>query len=141
MQGEINQAAGSGALEAVERSVLVASRWLELGMETIGALVILIGVVLSVYRFFLHFRDERPVNFNRVRLTLGKYLALALEFQLGADILATAIAPTWELIGKLGAIAAIRTVLNYFLSKEIEAEQRREEENRERGAAGAEKTE
>ncbi|HEX8734909.1 MAG TPA: DUF1622 domain-containing protein, partial [Pyrinomonadaceae bacterium] len=84
-------------------------------------------VVLAIYLFILHFRDEQTSNFNRIRLTLGKYLALALEFQVGADILSTAIAPTWEQIGKLAAIAAIRTLLNYFLSKELENERKREE--------------
>jgi uncharacterized membrane protein len=47
---------------------------------------------------------------------------LALEFQLGADILSTAIAPSWDEIGKLGAIAVIRTGLNYFLSIEMREE-------------------
>jgi uncharacterized membrane protein len=51
-------------------------------------------------------------------------LALALEFQLGADILSTAIAPSWEQIGKLGAIAVIRTALNFFLSKEMAQERK-----------------
>jgi uncharacterized membrane protein len=51
-------------------------------------------------------------------------LALALEFQLGADILSTAIAPSWEQIGKLGAIAVIRTALNFFLSKEMQDERK-----------------
>jgi len=57
---------------------------------------------------------------------LGKYLVLALEFQVGADILSTAIAPSWEQIGKLGAIALIRTMLNYFLTRELAEEQKRE---------------
>ena len=47
------------------------------------------------------------------------YLSLALEFQLAADILSTAIAPTWEELGKLGVTATIRTALNYFLSREM----------------------
>jgi uncharacterized membrane protein len=54
-----------------------------------------------------------------VRLQLGRWLSLALEFELAADILRTAIAPTWEEIGKLAAIAALRTLLNYFLEREI----------------------
>ena len=53
------------------------------------------------------------------------YLALALEFQLGADILSTAVAPSWDQIGKLGAIAVIRTLLNYFLTREMREEQSR----------------
>ena len=49
---------------------------------------------------------------------------MALEFQLGADILSTAVAPTWNEIGKLGVIAVIRTTLNYFLSREMQEERR-----------------
>jgi len=40
---------------------------------------------------------------------------------LAADILATAIAPTWDEIGKLAAIAALRTALNYFLERELDS--------------------
>ncbi len=55
-----------------------------------------------------------------MRLRLPRWLAVALEFALAADILRTAIAPSWEDIGKLAAIAALRTLLNYFLQREIE---------------------
>lgn len=68
----------------------------------------------------------QQANFNAIRLSLSRYLALALEFQLGADILSTAIAPSWQEIGKLGAIAFIRTGLNYFLSREMREESRTE---------------
>ncbi len=44
---------------------------------------------------------------------------MALELLLAADILATAIAPTWDDIGKLAAIAVLRTALNYFLEREL----------------------
>jgi uncharacterized membrane protein len=57
-----------------------------------------------------------------VRLRLGRFLALGLEFQLASDILRTAIAPTLREIGELAAIAAIRTALNYFLGREIREE-------------------
>jgi uncharacterized membrane protein len=55
-------------------------------------------------------------------MTLGKWLAVALEFELAADILNTAVTPTWSDIEKLAAIAALRTALNYFLEREIRAE-------------------
>ena len=128
-QVEIQNLAEKGAFEAVENIIVAAVQWLRLGVEAVGALIICIGVILAVYQFLLHFRGEQPGNLNRVRLTLGKYLALALEFQVGADILSTAIAPSWEQIGKLAAIAAIRTLLNYFLTKELENERRRETES------------
>ena len=118
-----------GAFESVELTTNAAVQWLRLAVEAVGALVIGIGIVLAIYQFAAHFKDEASSNFNRVRLTLGKYLALALEFQVGADILSTAIAPSWEQIGKLGAIVVIRTLLNYFLTKELENEREREGQN------------
>ena len=54
-----------------------------------------------------------------LRVQFGGTLAISLELLLAADILRTAVAPNWEDIGKLAAIAAIRTVLNYFLEKEL----------------------
>lgn len=61
-----------------------------------------------------------------IRLTLGRWLALALEFLLAADILMTAVAPTWEEIGQLAAIIVIRTALNFFLQREIDVSLARE---------------
>lgn len=128
------------AFESVEKTVIAAVQWLRLGVEAVGALVIGVGVILAVYQLIAHFKDEQPSNFNRVRLTLGKYLALALEFQVGADILSTAIAPSWEQIGKLAAIAVIRTLLNYFLTKELTEEQKRENQIVPREASQAAET-
>jgi uncharacterized membrane protein len=62
---------------------------------------------------------------SEIRITLGRWLALALELALAADILRTVMIPTWDEIGKLGAIVVLRTVLNYFLEREIEQEQKK----------------
>ena len=96
--------------------------WLKLVVETIGALIIALGVIVAVSTFIRAWIVQRYADFNKVRLTLARYLALALEFQLGADILSTAVAPSWDQIGKLGAIAVIRTVLNFFLMREMREE-------------------
>jgi uncharacterized membrane protein len=50
----------------------------------------------------------------------GVWLLLGLEFELAADIIGSVISPTWKDIGELGAIAVIRTFLNYFLEKDLE---------------------
>lgn len=131
-QENLSAIAETNTFETVEQTVVNAVGWLKLGIEAIGALIICVGVALAIYQFITHFRDKQPDNFNRVRLTLGKYLALALEFQVGADILSTAIAPSWEQIGKLAAIAAIRTLLNYFLTRELAEERKREEKDLEK---------
>ncbi|MFB6276355.1 MAG: DUF1622 domain-containing protein, partial [Halothece sp.] len=63
-----------------------------------------------------------PLNFIQIRLTFGMWLALALEFQLGADILTTTMSPSLDALIQLAVIAVIRTFLNYFLNKELEGE-------------------
>ncbi|CAN3128478.1 DUF1622 domain-containing protein [Mycobacterium sp. smrl_JER01] len=93
-------------------------------IEACGAVVIMIGAVVAVAKFVLAL-GRRDINqFSAVRLTLARFLVLGLEFQLAADVLRTAISPSFEEIGKLAAIAAIRTALNYFLNREIAQEQR-----------------
>jgi uncharacterized membrane protein len=114
---------------AVEITVINLVQWLRLAIETIGALVIGLGMVTSAYQF-AQTLWRRSQDYNAIRLTLARYLALALEFQLGADILSTAIGPTWTQLGKLGAIAVIRTGLNYFLMREMREGQGREKAER-----------
>ena len=106
----------------VEGAVVNLVLWLKLFVEATGAAVIGVGVVTVLYKFARSFAAPHLVRYNEIRLTLARFLALALEFQLGADILSTAVAPTWEQIGKLGAIAVIRTALNYFLTREMRDE-------------------
>ena len=116
--------------ELTERTVQQAVQWLRLAIETTSAIIIALGLVIALYAFvraFARQRDPRYAaeGYNGVRLTLARYLALSLEFQLGSDILSTAIAPTWTQIGKLASIAVSRTALNYFLGREIREESAR----------------
>jgi uncharacterized membrane protein len=108
-----------GAETAIVNSVL----WLKLLVESVGALVIGIGMVASFVEFARTYVTHRIRDSSSVRQTLARYMALALEFQLGADILATSVAPSWDMIGKLGAIAVLRTALNYFLAREMAQEE------------------
>ncbi len=110
-------------LTHVEKAVISAVLWLKLGVETIGAVIIALGILSAGWLLTKALVRRQTADFTAIRLTLARYLALALEFQLGADILSTAIAPSWEQIGKLGAIAVIRTALNYFLTKEMHEEE------------------
>jgi uncharacterized membrane protein len=106
----------------VESTIINLVQWLKLIVETTGAAIIGLGVVTAAYQFVRALATPRLVNYNPIRLTLARHLALALEFQLGADILTTAVAPSWDQIGKLGAIAVIRTALNFFLTREMREE-------------------
>lgn len=106
----------------VEGTIINLVQWLRLAIETTSAIIICIGILVAIYGLIRILIPPHLKGYNQVRLTLARYLALALEFQLGADILSTAVAPTWDQIGKLGAIAVIRTALNYFLTREMREE-------------------
>jgi uncharacterized membrane protein len=109
---------------SVEPTIVNLVSWLKLMVELTGAVIIAIGIGLAFTAFVRVLMASEPENYNKIRLLLARYLALALEFQLGADILSTAISPSWDQIGKLGAIAVIRTALNYFLSMEMREERK-----------------
>ncbi len=110
-------------MDSAEHLVILGVQWLKLAVEITGALIVGLGFLIAAGQFARVAAAHQTANFTAIRLVLARYLALALEFQLGADILSTAIAPSWQQIGKLGAIAIIRTGLNYFLSKEMQEEQ------------------
>ena len=105
-----------------EHVVQLVIHWLRLAVESTGAAVIALGFLIALVAFVRALATGKAADFNAIRLVLARYLAMALEFQLGADILSTAVAPSWTEIGKLGAIAVIRTGLNYFLSQEMKEE-------------------
>ncbi|MFI2511723.1 DUF1622 domain-containing protein [Streptomyces sp. NPDC018972] len=108
-------------------------------VEAAGALIIFVGAAWAFGQFLLAGVRGGGVGrqFNRIRLSLGRFLALGLEFQLAGDVLRTAIAPSFTEIGQLAAIAAIRTALNYFLSREIANERAEIERERRKEADGS----
>ena len=94
-----------------------------LGVELTAALLIGYGALEAVVSLFIPRPRTSGKPFAKRRqifLRFGVWLLLGLEFELAADIVRSAISPTWTEIGQLGAIAAIRTVLNYFLEKDLE---------------------
>ena len=108
--------------DSIEGTIIVAVRWVKLGVEIFGAGLVTLGVCLAILHLGRTLVARKPADFTATRLILARHLALALEFELGADILGTAISPSWDQIGKLGAVAVIRTGLNYFLSMEMKRE-------------------
>jgi uncharacterized membrane protein len=97
------------------------------GIEIAAAVIIGFAAVEALLKALpLFVRQGLPQKLKmEVRLSLGRWLALGLEFALGADILRTAVAPTWHEIGQLAAIAVLRTGLNYSLEREIYREEQR----------------
>ena len=98
------------------------ARYVALGIEAAAALLLLAGAVeVLIHVLSPAFAKESSPGIRRgAWVRFAVWLLLGLEFELAADIIRTAISPTWTDIGQLGAIATIRTVLNYFLEKDIE---------------------
>jgi uncharacterized membrane protein len=106
-------------------------------VEACGALVIVVGALWAFVGFVrVGLLRRGPGAFIPVRLTLGRFLALGLEFQLASDVLRTAVAPSFRELAQLAAVAAIRTALNYFLGKEIAQERVEVAHERADGPAG-----
>jgi uncharacterized membrane protein len=123
-------------VEAImEEHLVTAVGYLKLAVEAVGAAIVGFGALATVTVYFLSLFGIRKRSYTEIRLFLGRYLALGLEFQLGSDILSTAVAPTIAEVKILAAIAVIRTALNYFLSKEIERERQEVEAARRTEAA------
>lgn len=119
----------------MEEHLVTAVGYLKLAVEAVGAAIVGFGALATVVVYLLSLFGIRKRSYTEIRLFLGRYLALGLEFQLGSDILSTAVAPTIAEVKILAAIAVIRTALNYFLSKEIERERQEVEAARRTEAA------
>lgn len=87
-------------------------------VEILAAVIIGIAVIKTLLNYFALLRTSKNSK-EEIRVQFGSSVAVSLELLLGADVLATAVAPSWEDIGKLAAIAIIRTLLNYFLEREL----------------------
>src|SRR5689334_1705603 len=96
----------------------------EVLLNAISLLCIVAGVILSLIRGIRKRRasaNDHPLH-TYFRMIFGGWLVVALEFQLAADIVGTIVSPTTAHLIELGAIAVIRTFLNYFLGRELSEE-------------------
>ena len=88
-------------------------------VEILAAVIIGGAVIKTIYRYFSLLRSSSKITTEQIRVNFGTSVAISLELLLGADVLVTAVTPGWSDIGKLAAIAGIRTLLNYFLEREL----------------------
>jgi len=90
-------------------------------IDTMALIIVAIGTV-EAFLTGLWVALPAPASHNRFREILvryGRWLVAGLTFQLAADIIGTSIAPSWQEVGQLGAIAVIRTFLNFFLERDL----------------------
>ena len=92
-------------------------------LEVLSVLMIAIGGAQAAYAALWPLLTGRATQGARRHawLEFARWLVLGLEFMLAADIVRTVITPTWQDIGQLAAIAVIRTFLNFFLERDLEA--------------------
>jgi uncharacterized membrane protein len=90
-------------------------------IDAMASVVVITGTleafVTGLWASFPAPASHRP--FRTILVRYGRWLVAGLTFQLAADIIGTSIAPGWEELGQLGAIAVIRTFLNFFLERDL----------------------
>ncbi|MDM0114965.1 DUF1622 domain-containing protein [Variovorax sp. J22R133] len=126
-------------LEALEASLHEFAHFVALAVEACAVLFIAVGAIAALYRIVTgwfelrHETHEMRSHMRRgVWLSFAHWLVAALTFQLAADVINTSFSPTWEELGHLGAIAVIRTFLNYFLGREMEEKKALQEDYQKR---------
>lgn len=94
--------------------------------ELVGVFIVVYAGLIALKRFirkeFIHrkVRRKRIEHREAIRIELGHKMLLGLEFFLAGDIIRTVITPTYEAIGLLGVLVIIRSILSYFITKDIE---------------------
>jgi len=107
-----------------EQGMALVASALRALLEGLSLGTVLLGLLVTPRQGWLAWRRRLrgSPGFPGVRLTFGSWLAMALEFQLGADIVATSTSPTGTHLVQLAAVAVIRTLLNVFLARDLDAE-------------------
>ena len=104
-------------MEEIAKQVTIT---ISLAVEILAAIIIGVAVIKTLLNYFLLLRTPfSKISKEEIRVQFGGSVAVSLELLLGADVLATAVAPSWDELGKLAAIAIIRTALNFFLEREL----------------------
>ena len=100
--------------------------WVALAVEAIAIVIVTVGTIEAVVAMVRILRAPQVSGVERrsVWLDFAGWLVAALTFQLAADIISTSFSPSWDQVGRLGAIAAIRTFVSYFLDREVESTRR-----------------
>jgi uncharacterized membrane protein len=104
----------------MEETAIKITGFISHGLEISAALIVASALLRMILRYSgALFHKKNSLSSKQARVEFGSAVSVSLELLLGADVLATAVAPAWDDIGKLAAIATIRTLLNFFLEKEL----------------------
>ncbi len=88
--------------------------------EIAGTAIVIWGGLQGIFYFLKHeLKGSEIKKIERVRYILGHKMLIGLEFFLAGDILGTIITPSYDELGKLAILVAIRTALGFFLNVEV----------------------
>jgi uncharacterized membrane protein len=89
-------------------------------IDGIALLVVIAGTVAAFVEVVRALFSPLPGRDRRaVWLNYARWLVAGLTFQLAADIIESAITESWDAVGRLAAVAVIRTFLDYFLERDM----------------------
>lgn len=94
------------------------SKFLAEAIGYIGIIIMMCGAIKGLWMFLVQVANGKSINTN-IRIELGQYLTLGLEFLIGKDIIESLVHPTWNDLGKLGAIILLRSILTLFIEREL----------------------
>ena len=105
----------------MEGWLTVSAIYIGLALEAMALVIIGIGSVKVFVAGIstMVFKSSSHDEIRSVWLDYARWLIAGLTFQLAADLVHTTVAPTWDDIGRLAAIAVTRTFLSYFLKRDI----------------------
>jgi len=112
-------------MEIFEQIFEQALEYIIISLEVIGVIVVVWGAIETIFIFFFHGLNHKHVlRIERLMLSMGENMVLGLDFFLASDIIATVRTPNFSSLGQLGALVIIRTVLSYFLQREIKSQKK-----------------
>ncbi len=105
----------------METLLIFATKYAALLIDILALVVIVIGTIEAFVGGLRLMLDSNRTHrdMREVWLRYARWLVAGLTFQLASDIIETAVAPTWDDIGRLAVIAVIRTFLNYYLERDV----------------------
>lgn len=104
--------------------VIAVFDWAALVLSFLGGCIIIFGAIYATFHLVLEILGKkhkgRGLNIDHIRIEFGRNIVLALEFFIAADIIESFVVPDYYEIGLLAVLVLIRTVLSYFLNRELE---------------------
>ena len=107
-------------MESMKGWFTIVSEHAIIVIDALALVIIVFGALEAFIRSIRGMFSPLPAHERReIWLRFARWLVAGLTFQLAADIIESSITTSWEAVGRLGAIAVIRTFLNYFLERDV----------------------